>query len=179
MIEVVNYKQHHHYNHFMALFQATTRVSQCQKKPSCALYGAREDNKRQTHWQSAWVPLHLDYSAWIINSGKNTAGNTLEAYRLHSCLNAVFYSVNSDHQSCSHLFTNWLVVVFTITRAWFLVSQQVRLHSYRGLSSGRQPKNVKSHSCVNSAMQPAVQWLIFNSQLYTNMAYRHTNICID
>jgi len=41
----------------------TTRVSRCQKKASSGLYGAGEDNKRQTHRQSGWTPLHPDQSA--------------------------------------------------------------------------------------------------------------------
>ena len=48
---------------FYGPFSGTTRVSQCQKKASSGFYGAREDNKRQTHWQSGWASLHLDYSA--------------------------------------------------------------------------------------------------------------------
>jgi len=40
----------------------TTRVSRCHKKASSGLYGAREDNKRQTHRQSGWTPLHPDQS---------------------------------------------------------------------------------------------------------------------
>jgi len=32
----------------------------CQKKASSGLYGAREDNKRQTHRQSERAPLHPD-----------------------------------------------------------------------------------------------------------------------
>jgi len=34
---------------FYGPFSGTTRVSQCQKKASSGFYGAREDNKRQTH----------------------------------------------------------------------------------------------------------------------------------
>jgi len=37
-------------------------VSQCQKKTS-GLYGARQGNKKQTHRQSKWAPLHPDQSA--------------------------------------------------------------------------------------------------------------------
>ena len=43
------------YNHtttprpFYGTYSETTRVSQCQKEVSSGLYGAREDNKRQTH----------------------------------------------------------------------------------------------------------------------------------
>jgi len=48
---------------FYSHFSGTTRVSQCQKKASSGLYSAREDNKRQTHWQSGWAPLHPDQSA--------------------------------------------------------------------------------------------------------------------
>jgi len=35
-------------------------VSQCQEKASSGLYGAREDNNKQTHQQSRWAPLHPD-----------------------------------------------------------------------------------------------------------------------
>jgi len=34
---------------FYGLFSGMMRVSQCQKKASSGLYGAREDNKRLTH----------------------------------------------------------------------------------------------------------------------------------
>jgi len=37
---------------FYSPFSWASRVSRCQKKASSWLYGAREDNKRQTHWQS-------------------------------------------------------------------------------------------------------------------------------
>jgi len=37
---------------FYGPFSGTTRVSRCQKKAYSGLYGAREDNNRQTHWQS-------------------------------------------------------------------------------------------------------------------------------
>jgi len=37
---------------FHGRFSGTNRVSQCQKKASSRLYDAREDNKRQAHWQS-------------------------------------------------------------------------------------------------------------------------------
>jgi len=47
---------------FNGPFFGTTRVSRCQKNASSGLYGAREDNKRQTHQQSRWAPLHLDKS---------------------------------------------------------------------------------------------------------------------
>jgi len=40
-------------------FSGTTWVSQCQKKASSGLYGARKDNKRQTHRQSGLVPSGL------------------------------------------------------------------------------------------------------------------------
>jgi len=52
-----------HHNRFMALFSGITWVSQCQKKASSGLYGAREDNKKQTHRQSGLAPLHPDQSA--------------------------------------------------------------------------------------------------------------------
>jgi len=45
---------------FYGPFSGITQVSQCQKKASSGLYGAREDNKRQTHQQSGWAPLHPD-----------------------------------------------------------------------------------------------------------------------
>jgi len=45
---------------FYGPFSRTTQVSRCQKKASSGLYGAREDNKRQTHRQSGWAPLHPD-----------------------------------------------------------------------------------------------------------------------
>ena len=44
---------------FYGPFSDTTWVSRCQKRAS-GLYGAREDQKRQTHWPSSWVPLHPD-----------------------------------------------------------------------------------------------------------------------
>jgi len=44
-------------------FSGTTRVSRCQKKASSGRYGARENNKRQTHQESGWAPLHPDQSA--------------------------------------------------------------------------------------------------------------------
>ena len=46
----------------------TTQVSRCQKKASSGLCGAREDNKRQTHRQSGWAPLHPDQSAIHLQS---------------------------------------------------------------------------------------------------------------
>jgi len=48
---------------FYGPFSGTTQVSQCQKKASSGLFGAREHNKRQTHRQSSWAPLHPDQSA--------------------------------------------------------------------------------------------------------------------
>ena len=49
---------------FYGPFSGTTQVSRCQKKASSGLYDASEaDNKKQTHWQSGWVPFHLDQSA--------------------------------------------------------------------------------------------------------------------
>jgi len=46
------------------IFPGTIRVSRCpQKKASSGLYGASVDNRRQTHRQSGWTPLHLDQSA--------------------------------------------------------------------------------------------------------------------
>ena len=48
---------------FYGPLSGTTRVSRCQKKASSGLHGAREDNKRQTHRQSGWAPLHPDQSA--------------------------------------------------------------------------------------------------------------------
>jgi len=41
-------------------FSRTIRLSWCQKKAPSGLYGTREDNKRQTHWQAEWAPLHPD-----------------------------------------------------------------------------------------------------------------------
>ena len=48
---------------FYGPFSGTTQVSQWQKIASSGLYSAREDNKRQTHWQSGWAPFHPDQSA--------------------------------------------------------------------------------------------------------------------
>ena len=58
-----NTHHNHHHKRFTTLFSGTTWVSWCQKKDSSGHYGAREDNKRQTHRQSGWAPLHLDQSA--------------------------------------------------------------------------------------------------------------------
>ena len=44
---------------FYGTFFGTIRMSQCQKKTS-GLYGARQDNKKQTCRQSRWAPLHPD-----------------------------------------------------------------------------------------------------------------------
>jgi len=44
---------------FYGPFSGTTQVSQYQKRTS-GLYGAREDQQRQTHRPSGWVPLHPD-----------------------------------------------------------------------------------------------------------------------
>jgi len=44
---------------FYGPFSGTSWVSWCQKRTS-GLYGAREDQQRQTHWPSGWVPLHPD-----------------------------------------------------------------------------------------------------------------------
>ena len=60
-----------HHNRFMALFPGSpgwagarrNLLLDFQKKSSSGLHGAREDNKRQTHRQSGWVPLHPDQSA--------------------------------------------------------------------------------------------------------------------
>jgi len=43
-------------------FSGTIQVRWCQKKAPSEFYGAREDNKRQTHRQSRWAPLHPDQS---------------------------------------------------------------------------------------------------------------------
>jgi len=48
---------------FYGPFSGTTQVSRCQKKACSGLYGAREDNKWQTHRQSGLAPLHPDQSA--------------------------------------------------------------------------------------------------------------------
>jgi len=45
---------------FYGPFSGTIRVRRYQKKASSGRYGARQDNKRQTHWKSGWAPLHLD-----------------------------------------------------------------------------------------------------------------------
>jgi len=52
---------------FYGPFSWTTRVSRCEKKAFSGLYGAWEDNKMQTHQQSAWVPLHVDQSAFHLH----------------------------------------------------------------------------------------------------------------
>jgi len=44
---------------FYGPFSGTTRLSRCQRRTS-GLYGTREDQQRQTHWPSGWVPLHPD-----------------------------------------------------------------------------------------------------------------------
>jgi len=44
---------------FYGPFSWTTRASQCQKRSS-GLYGAREDQQRQTHRPSDWAPLRPD-----------------------------------------------------------------------------------------------------------------------
>jgi len=41
--------------------------TQHKQKDSSGVYGATEDNKRQTHRQSGWAPLHPDQSAIHLN----------------------------------------------------------------------------------------------------------------
>jgi len=48
---------------FYSPFSRTIRVSRSQKKASSGIHRAREDNKRQTHRQSGWAPLHPEQSA--------------------------------------------------------------------------------------------------------------------
>jgi len=50
---------------FYGPFSETTQVSQCQKKSSCGLYGARgairgRHTDNPAGRQSSWVPLHPD-----------------------------------------------------------------------------------------------------------------------
>jgi len=55
--------EYHTLQSFYGTFSGTTRLSRCHKKASSGLHGAKEDNKRQTHRQSGWEPLHPDQSA--------------------------------------------------------------------------------------------------------------------
>ena len=49
---------------------------------SSGLYGAREDNKRQTHRQSGWAPLHLDQSAIHLYQSPTFTSDALPAATL-------------------------------------------------------------------------------------------------
>jgi len=67
---------------FYGPFSGTIQVSRCQKKASSGLYGAREDNKRQTHRQSGWVPLHPDQSAIHVHQSPIFTSDDLPAATL-------------------------------------------------------------------------------------------------